>query len=229
MDICCGGWGEKTLINLKFCKLTVLAKVFEDTRAWYECRCDCGIICYTHLNALVTGKWQQCSNCYPSDEVLCGLRCNCGETINYIFHSLFSLDQFIKGQQAVCNKCANRLGKIRKMNCYNSWVSSGDRCNNPNNKGYYLYGGRGIKRCSRWDSLISFYDDMGERPKGMQLDRIDPDGDYCKENCRWVTPKENANNRRCSKKNRDKYMMVKIEILKEYLPENILNKMGIKT
>lgn len=62
---------------------------------------------------------------------------------------------------------------------------------------YYLYGKRGIKVCDEWkDSFLNFYNDMGEPVKGMQLDRINNDEDYSKDNCRWVSAKENCNNKR---------------------------------
>lgn len=71
------------------------------------------------------------------------------------------------------------------------WVGMKTRCYNKNVKIYKYYGGRGIKVCDRWHQFINFYEDMGDRPKGLQLDRINNDGDYSPENCRWVTPKEN--------------------------------------
>jgi len=74
------------------------------------------------------------------------------------------------------------------------------RCINPNNPDYFNYGERGIKVCDRWlneNGLVNFYNDMGERPSNIHMiDREDYDGDYCPENCRWVTPQESAQNTR---------------------------------
>lgn len=85
---------------------------------------------------------------------------------------------------------------------YKSWRSMVDRCTNPKNSCYKYYGGRGIRVCERWLGQVGlkhFIEDMGPRPEGFSIDRIDPNGDYCPENCRWADYTTQSYNRRARK------------------------------
>lgn len=78
---------------------------------------------------------------------------------------------------------------------YRSWIAARQRCRNPKNPNYPLYGGRGIVLCKRWDSFKVFLSDMGKRPANHTLERINNNHGYTKKNCKWALPSEQAINR----------------------------------
>jgi hypothetical protein len=83
-----------------------------------------------------------------------------------------------------------------KSKVYRSWLSMVQRCINPKDEKYCIYGNRGIMVCEHWMKFENFLEDMGEVPSGHQIDRINNNGNYCKSNCRWATRKQQMRNTR---------------------------------
>ncbi len=96
-------------------------------------------------------------------------------------------------------KHGHNITRKRPSRTYTTWYNMKQRCLNPNLTNYEYYGERGISVCDRWrDSFINFLEDMGIRPENTSIDRINVEGNYEVSNCRWATPKGQANNRRMS-------------------------------
>lgn len=86
---------------------------------------------------------------------------------------------------------------------YWTWSGMLSRCRDPRNASYKSYGAQGITVCERWHDFLNFLADMGPRPEGKTLDRINGNGNYEPSNCRWATPKEQRANQRPAKRSRN--------------------------
>lgn len=159
---------HQELIGKKFNRITILDIWQNPEKKYYMCRyhCVCGNVKETRLTNVKNGYLKSCG------------------CLKYI-HSIPSEEN-------------DAVGKI-KHPLHPAWASMMSRCYHKSSTAYYLYGGRGIKVCDEWRNFWNFVkwsDSIGGRPDGYTLDRIDVDGDYCPENCRWASDEVQQNNKR---------------------------------
>lgn len=127
----------------------------------------------------------------------CG--CDCGRI------SIIETSNLSSGDTKSCG-CLQRESRVThglsKTPAYNSWIDMNQRCMNHKDTSFKHYGGRGIQICKEWLNFEAFFADMGERPAGMTIDRINNDGNYEPGNCRWATRTQQNRNTRIHKKSK---------------------------
>jgi len=127
-------------------------------------------------------------------------KCDCGkETIVYAGHLTKNHTQScgcLQKERLLESITKHGQSHRKKTRSYQTWENMRARCHNPKHLAYPNYGARGIRVCKRWDSFENFQEDMGERPTGKSLDRINNTKGYSKSNCRWATIKEQSRNKR---------------------------------
>jgi len=196
--------------------------------AMWKCKCECGKEIITRKISLKSGGSRSCGctnkvNKFREDltgqvferltvieyagyepkgkSTVWKCKCECGKEIISQKHAL------INGRTKSCG-CLTRYSPgdnvthgLSGQPVYHVWESMRDRCNNPNSTGYENYGGRGIKVCDEWNnSFEAFYRDMGDAyKKGLSIERIDVNGNYNLENCKWATNLEQQNNKRTNR------------------------------
>lgn len=162
----------------RYGRLLVLSMVYEagkDAKA--RCACDCGSEKTITAYNLKSGNTESCG-------------CLARERTAELNRAL---------QRGVVMGEANRTHGYSRTPTYTSWCDAKKRCYSPQNKRFAEYGGRGIGMCNSWrTSFDSFLQDMGERPKGMTLERLDVDKGYEPGNCIWATPAQQAQNTRAN-------------------------------
>jgi len=143
----------------------------------WVCQCDCGVLRIVYGYSMRRGQ-----------STSCGCAQREGMSRRRTTHG--------QRQRAADTAPGDDARVLKGGTAYATWTSMRSRCRNPNAAGYPNYGGRGIKICPQWDTFEGFLADMGVRPAGMSLDRVDVNGDYTPENCRWATHTQQMRNRR---------------------------------
>jgi hypothetical protein len=154
-------------------------------------------------------------------------KCNCGKETIIIGSHLKSENTrgcgCLKKEMITQRSTIHGHAKSNKKSyIYKTWIHMIQRCTNPNDKKYPIYGNRGITICKRWMKFLNFLKDMSEPPTNKHsIDRINNNGNYCKSNCRWATRKEQARNTR---KNRLISFNGKIQCMSAWAEELYIDK-----
>ncbi len=129
--------------------------------------------------------------------------CACGQMV------IRNTQQVLRGKSS-CGCARRKVG--RRSRTYSTWTSMIQRCTNPKRGDYHLYGARGIGVCERWRSFDSFLADLGEKPDGMSIERIDNNRGYEPGNVRWATASEQCQNRRSTRLTADQVREIRTRV-----------------
>ena len=154
--------------------------------------------------------------------------CDCGN------EKIALLSSLVRNRVTSCG-CAYKLSAQKRDEFhgkrgtpeYKTWSSMIQRCTNPKNNRYKNYGEKGIKVCKEWEDFKNFYKDMGPRPNGKTLDRIDVNGNYELQNCRWADKFEQARNKTNTKLNLEKADLIRSLYKKGIPPKEIVKQTKI--
>lgn len=217
-------WNTKDLKGKRFGRLLAKNPIIKNGKRLWLCVCDCGNTTHCYTNNLTKKNGTRSCGCLQKEATskcksvdLIGRRfgklivikktrrknniaweckCDCGNKAIIYTSNLTTGNSTTCGCAQISNMTTH--GKY-KHPCYMHWASMRGRCLRKKSGGYHNYGGRGIKICDEWNDIENFIRDMGSPPgRGYTLERKDPNGNYCKENCEWITKSEQAFNKRDS-------------------------------
>lgn len=161
---------------------------------------------YKDLTGSIFNRWKVINRAEdyksPSGRVyiMWNVECQCGNISTLRSSALTSKSSSSASCGCLSSECTKERASTHRMSntpTYTSYQAMLKRCNNPNDPSYNNYGGRGIKVCDRWsNSFENFLEDMGHRPENKSLDRVDNNGNYEKDNCKWSSKSEQQLNRR---------------------------------